>query len=145
MMVATEPKQVLLVEDNADDEQFATRALRQCEIPLVIKVARDGEQAIEFLHGDPNLELPDLVLLDLKLPKINGIEVLARIRAHDRTRNLPVVVVTSSDEDRDIYDCYGLGVNSYIRKPVDYSAFLDAMRQLGTYWLALNQPPAKSS
>jgi two-component system response regulator len=137
--MASEPKTILLVEDNADDEQLTLRAMRQSDIPNMIRVARDGAEAIEYLFGNGAGRLPDLVLLDLKLPKISGLEVLQRIRAEDKSRSLPVVVLTSSDEERDIVKSYDLGANSYIRKPVDFDEFIDAVRQLGLYWLLMNR------
>ena len=137
--MATEPKTILLVEDSADDEQLTLRAMRQSEVPNIIRVARDGAEAIEFLFGENTGRLPDLVLLDLKLPKVNGLEVLQRIRTEPKTRNLPIVVLTSSDEERDIIESYNLGANSYIRKPVDFDEFIDAVKQLGLYWLSMNQ------
>jgi CheY-like chemotaxis protein len=138
--MATEPKTILLVEDNADDEQLTLRAMRQSEVPNIIRVARDGAEAIDHLFGDSaGRRLPDLVLLDLKLPKISGMEVLERIRAEPATRTLPVVVLTSSDEERDIVESYSLGANSYIRKPVDFDEFIDAVKQLGLYWLSMNR------
>ncbi len=137
--MASEPKTILLVEDNADDEQLTLRALRQSDIPNMIRVARDGAEAIDFLFGKDALTLPDLVLLDLKLPKISGLEVLQKIRSEDRSRALPVVILTSSDEERDIVKSYDLGANSYIRKPVDFDEFIDSVRQLGMYWLLINR------
>lgn len=137
--MASEPKTILLVEDNADDEQLTLRAMRQSDIPNIIRVARDGADAIDKLFGDGSGKLPDLVLLDLKLPKINGLEVLQRIRQDDKTKTLPVVILTSSDEERDIVESYNLGANSYIRKPVDFDQFIDAVRQLGLYWLSMNR------
>jgi two-component system, response regulator len=137
--VAAEPKTILLVEDNADDEQLTLRAMRQSDVPNIIRVARDGAEALEFLFGPNSQRLPDLVLLDLKLPKVSGLEVLDRIRREEKTRTLPIVVLTSSDEERDIVESYNLGANSYIRKPVDFDEFIDAVRQLGLYWLAMNR------
>ena len=136
--MAVEPKTILLVEDNADDEQLTLRAMRQSDIPNMIRVARDGAEALDKLFGEGQ-HLPDLVLLDLKLPKVSGLEVLQKIRADDRTKTLPVVVLTSSDEERDIVESYELGANSYIRKPVDFDQFIDSVRQLGLYWLSMNQ------
>jgi two-component system response regulator len=138
--MATEPKTILLVEDNTDDEQLTLRAMRQSEVPNIIRVARDGAEAIEVLFG-PNSgkRRPDLILLDLKLPKVSGLEVLERIRTDPSTRTLPVVVLTSSDEERDIVESYSLGANSYIRKPVDFDEFIDAVKQLGLYWLVINR------
>jgi two-component system, response regulator len=138
--MATEPKTILLIEDNADDEQLTLRAMRQSDVPNIIRVARDGAEALDHLFGDGAGEkLPDLVLLDLKLPKVSGLEVLQKIRSEGKTRTLPIVVLTSSDEERDIVESYNLGANSYIRKPVDFDEFIDAVRQLGVYWLGLNK------
>lgn len=135
--LATEPKTILLVEDNADDEQLTLRAMRQSEVPNIIRVARDGAEALELLFGS-NSRLPDLVLMDLKLPKVGGLEVLQRIRQEPSTANLPIVILTSSDEERDIAQSYKFGANSYIRKPVEFEEFMDAIRQLGLYWLSMN-------
>jgi two-component system response regulator len=138
--MASEPKTILLVEDNADDEQLTLRAMRQSEVPNLIRVARDGAEALDQLFGEhAGNRQPDLVLLDLKLPKVSGLEVLKRIRSEEKTRGLPVVVLTSSDEERDIVESYNLGANSYIRKPVDFDEFIDAVRQLGLYWLSMNR------
>jgi len=138
--MANEPKTILLVEDNADDEQLTLRAMRQSDVPNIIRVARDGAEALDHLFGtSAGRRLPDLILLDLKLPKVSGLEVLQRIRADERTRTLPIVVLTSSDEERDIVESYSLGANSYIRKPVDFDEFIDAVRQLGLYWLSMNR------
>ena len=138
--MATEPKTILLVEDNSDDEQLTLRAMRQSDVPNIIRVARDGAEALDHLFGPTaGTRLPDLVLLDLKLPKISGLEVLGRIRSDGRTRGLPVVILTSSDEEKDIVESYNLGANSYIRKPVDFDEFIDAVRQLGLYWLTMNR------
>ena len=132
------PRPILLVEDNPDDEMLTMRALRRSQITNPIQVARDGEQALEaILIAEP---LPSVVLLDLKLPKIDGLEVLQRIRAHERTRLLPVVVLTSSSEERDIIESYSLGANSYVRKPVDFDQFSQAVAQLGLYWVLINEP-----
>ncbi|CAN5533152.1 response regulator [soil metagenome] len=132
-------KTILLVEDNADDEQLTLRAMRQSDVPNLIRVARDGAEALDrILNSDP---LPDLVLLDLKLPKLSGLEVLERLRKDERTKSLPVVILTSSDEERDILQSYDLGANSYVRKPVDFTEFIDAVRQLGVYWLTMNRVP----
>ena len=140
-------KVILLVEDNPDDEALTLRALKKNDIRNQVVVARDGAQALEYLfgtgerkEGDPEV-LPELVLLDLKLPRVDGLEVLRRIRADERTRLLPVVILTSSKEQRDLVEGYGLGANSYIRKPVDFGQFVEAVRQLGLYWLVLNETP----
>jgi DNA-binding response OmpR family regulator len=135
---------ILLVEDDPDHEALAIRALRKANVANEIRVARDGAEAIDYLNnlGEAN-PAPQLILLDLKLPKIDGLEVLRTIRANQKTAILPVVVLTSSDEERDIVASYRLGVNSYIRKPVNFTDFAEATRQLGLYWLLLNQcPPA---
>ena len=135
---------ILLVEDDPDHEVLTIRALRKSNIANEIKVARDGEEALSLLFGDgpETLKmLPQVILLDLKLPKVEGLEVLRRIRETDRTRMLPVVILTSSDEESDIIRSYRLGVNSYIRKPVNFSEFAEATRQLGMYWLVLNECP----
>ncbi|RYD48551.1 MAG: response regulator [Verrucomicrobiaceae bacterium] len=140
-------KSILLVEDNPDDEELTLMALRKNQILNEVVVARDGSEAIEFLFGDGEKSaarrggLPAIVLLDLKLPKVDGLEVLQRIRADQRTRFLPVVILTSSREEKDLFDSYSLGCNSYVRKPVDFPMFVEATRQLGLYWLLLNEPP----
>lgn len=136
---------ILLVEDDPDHEALAIRALRKANVANEIKVARDGAEAIDYMNGIASGEnrVPQLVLLDLKLPKVEGLDVLRSIRATDKTAFLPVVVLTSSDEERDIVSSYRLGVNSYIRKPVNFTDFAEATKQLGMYWLLLNQcPPA---
>jgi two-component system, response regulator len=137
---------ILLVEDNPDDELLTLRALRKNNIVNEVVVAHDGVEALDYLFGtgahagrDPAV-VPQVVLLDLKLPRLDGLEVLRRLRADERTQLLPVVILTSSDEERDLYEGYRSGANSYIRKPVDFAEFSEAVRQLGTYWLALNQP-----
>jgi two-component system response regulator len=140
-------KTILLVEDNPDDADLALRALRQKHILNELVVARDGAEALDYLfgagaHAGRDLrQMPQLVLLDLKLPKVDGFEVLRRIRADDRTRFLPVVVLTSSKEDRDLIEAYHCQANSYIRKPVDFVQFSEAVGLLGLYWLVLNELP----
>jgi CheY-like chemotaxis protein len=136
-------KLILLVEDDPDHELLTIRALKKSNIANDIRVARDGEEALELLFGE-NAIHPQVVLLDLKLPKIDGLEVLRRIRQNDGTRLLPVVVLTSSDEERDVVRSYQLGVNSYIRKPVKFTDFAEATRQLGMYWLVLNECPPQT-
>jgi len=134
---------ILLVEDNPDDEALAIRALKKTNASAEVVVARDGVEALDYLFGSgvgPALH-PDIVLLDLKLPKLDGHGVLQRLRSEERTRWLPVVVMTSSKEQRDLVQSYSLGANSYILKPVDFNQFTEAMRQLGLYWLVLNEPP----
>jgi two-component system response regulator len=145
-------KVILLVEDNPDDEALTLRALNKNNIKNEVVVARDGAEALEYLFGTGKYAgrdtalMPQVVLLDLKLPKIEGLEVLRRVRADERTKLLPVVILTSSNEDQDRIAGYGLGANSYVRKPVDFSQFLDAARHLGLYWLVLNEaPPARRS
>jgi DNA-binding response OmpR family regulator len=134
---------ILLVEDDPDHEALAIRALRKANVANEILVARDGAEALDYMKGivAGNKKMPQLVLLDLKLPKVEGLEVLRSIRASDKTALLPVVILTSSDEERDIVSSYRLGVNSYIRKPVNFTDFAEATRQLGMYWLLLNQCP----
>jgi len=134
----TPPRVILLVEDNPDDERLAVRALKQGNIVNEIVVARNGEEALNLLFNlDP---LPSVVLLDLKLPKIDGLEVLRRIRHNPTTRLLPVVILTSSSEDQDIIESYNLGANSYVRKPVEFSQFTEAVHQLGMFWVLINEP-----
>lgn len=133
--------EILLVEDNNEDLELTLRALKQHRLANRIHVARDGAEALEFLTK-PGSQLPKVVLLDLKLPKVSGLEVLQAIRKDERTRALPVVVLTSSREEPDVRRCYDLGVNSYIVKPVDFDAFVKAVAEVGLYWLLLNQPPA---
>jgi len=133
---------ILLVEDDPDHELLTIRALNKSNVANTVRVARDGAEAIDLLFGATAIR-PQLILLDLKLPKVDGLEVLRRIREGETTRMLPVVVLTSSDEERDVVRSYQLGVNSYIRKPVNFSDFAEATRQLGMYWLVLNEcPPA---
>jgi two-component system response regulator len=145
--MAITARTILLVEDNPDDEELTLRALARNNIGNKVVVVRDGQEAIDWLdgtgsHASRNPEdVPALILLDLKLPKIDGLEVLRRLRANPRTAIVPVVILTSSKEDRDRADGYHGGANSYVQKPVDFTAFVDAVRQLGMYWLMLNEPP----
>ena len=134
---------IMLVEDDPDHELLTIRALKKSNVANDVRVARDGEEAIDMLFG-PNAIKPQVILLDLKLPKVEGLEVLRRIRASDVTRMLPVVVLTSSDEERDVIASYQIGVNSYIRKPVNFNDFAEATRQLGLYWLVLNECPPQA-
>jgi two-component system response regulator len=145
-----EDKLILLVEDNADDVALTLRALKKNNISNKIVVASDGVEALDYLfrrgrYAGQDIVLPQLILLDLKLPKLDGFEVLKKLRADLRTRFLPVVILTSSKEQQDIVDGYGLGANSYVRKPVDFQQFVEAVRQLGVYWLILNEKPLGSS
>lgn len=140
-MVAIQEVEILLVEDNDEDLELTLRALKQNRLTNRVHVVRDGAEALEFFKSHIN-QLPKVVLLDLKLPKVSGIEVLEAIRADERTRALPVVILTSSREEPDVARCYNLGVNSYIVKPVDFDAFVKAVAEVGLYWLLLNQPPA---
>jgi two-component system response regulator len=139
--------EILLVEDNPDDVELTLRAFRKSKIANEIIVAHDGIEALEYLFatgkhaGRDNSRLPQLVLLDLKLPRLDGLQVLERIRANPRTKLLPVVILTSSTEEPDLKNGYSLGANSYIRKPVDFQEFQVAVQRLGLYWLLLNQPP----
>jgi DNA-binding response OmpR family regulator len=140
--MAESTRMILLVEDDPDHELLTIRALNKSNVANTVRVARDGAEAIDLLFGSTAIR-PQLILLDLKLPKVDGLEVLRRIRESETTRMLPVVVLTSSDEERDVVRSYQLGVNSYIRKPVNFSDFAEATRQLGMYWLVLNEcPPA---
>ena len=133
---------ILLVEDNPDDELLTIRALKKTKIVNEIVVARDGEEALEVLFSESEGgALPVMVLLDLKMPKLSGLEVLGAIRSNSRTKSLPVVVFTSSNEEKDIVESYKLGVNSYVRKPVDFSQFLEAVERIGLYWMVLNESP----
>lgn len=143
-------KTILLVEDNPDDVELTLRALKKNNISNEVVIARDGVEALDFLFGTGAYSgrdtrvLPQVVLLDLKLPKLDGLEVLSRIRSDDRTKLLPVVILTSSKEEQDLVNGYSLGANSYIRKPVDFAQFIEAVRQLELYWLLLNEGPPRA-
>lgn len=138
---------ILLVEDNPDHEALTLRALRKAGLANPVVVARDGAEALDYLFGTgayagrDTSDFPQTVLLDLKLPKIDGLDVLQKLRSDERTKLIPVVVLTSSDEEKDLVTSYKYGANSYIRKPVDFVQFVEATRQLGLYWLVLNEPP----
>ena len=142
-----EHRTILLVEDNADDEALTLRALNKSKVANKIVVTRDGAEALDYLfctgqyEGRDPLDLPQVILLDLKLPKIDGLEVLRRLRADPRTHRLAVVILTSSKEEQDLATAYSYGANSYVRKPVDFNQFVDAIGHLGLYWLVLNEPP----
>jgi two-component system response regulator len=146
-MAANDRVEILLVEDNPNDLELALHALRRHNLANHIEVVRDGAEALEFIFGTGAYggrrveDVPKVILLDLKLPKVDGMEVLQRIKSDPRTRSIPVVVLTSSREERDVVETYQLGVNSYIVKPVDFEQFTEAVRNLGLYWLLLNQPP----
>ena len=138
---------ILLVEDNPDDVELTLRAFKKYNLTNEITVARDGEEALEILFNPqrdvPRQKRPDLILLDLKLPKVDGLEVLRQIKGHSQIKLIPVVILTSSREEDDLIKSYQLGVNSYIRKPVDFDKFTEVVMQLGLYWLLLNEPPPK--
>jgi two-component system response regulator len=149
MKEGTQMQEILLVEDNPDDRDLALLAFEQSKIANEIVVAGDGADALDYLFGTgaheerDSRQMPQVVLLDLNLPKLDGLEVLKRIRADVRTKRLPVVILTSSDEERDLVESYERGANSYIRKPVDFTQFIESVQQLGLYWLVLNEmPPA---
>lgn len=147
-MGVTDPVEILLVEDNPDDVELALYAFRRSQIANHIQVARDGEEALAYLFrtgpfANRKNDIPRMMLLDLKMPKIDGLEVLRRVRADSELQTLPVVVMTSSREDRDLIESYKLGVNSYIVKPIDFAQFADVVEQLGMYWVVLNQPPPR--
>jgi len=141
--------EILLVEDNPNDVELTLLALKDNNLTNPVSVVRDGEEALEFIFATgayadrQNVEKPRVILLDLKLPKVDGLEVLRQIKSDPRTRTIPMVVLTSSREERDIVESYNLGVNSYIVKPVDFEQFTQAVRHLGLYWLLLNQPPTQ--
>ena len=132
---------ILLVEDNQDDLELTLHAFDRHELPHQVAVARDGQEAMDYLFGAGSV--PDLVLLDLNLPRIGGMDVLRTMRRDPRTKRIPVVILTTSDDEADISDGYDLGINSYIRKPVDFDKFTATVKELGMYWLALNTPPPK--
>lgn len=141
----TSDRYILLIEDNPDDEFLTVRALKKGKIKNEISVVRDGAEAIEFLFGRDSVTrpLPQLVLLDLKLPKVDGLEVLRRIRSEERTKLLPIVILTSSKEEQDLLEGYRQGANSYVCKPVDPAPFMDAVQQLEVFWMIVNEPPPR--
>ena len=135
---------ILLVEDNPDDEALTLRAFKRSAVVNEIDVVRDGQEALDYLFGDSDLEakpIPAMILLDLKLPKVDGLEVLKRVRSTEDTKLVPVVILTSSHEEADLIATYGHGANSYVRKPVDFNQFAESVRQLGMYWLVVNEAP----
>ena len=144
-----EKRTILLVEDNPDDVELTLRALKQYNIRNEITVVRDGAEALDYLFATGSYaerdvtDIPAVILLDLKLPKVDGLEVLQRMRADERTKLVPVVVLTSSKEEQDMVNSYKFGANSYVRKPVDFTQFIEAARQLGLYWLVINEPPPR--
>ena len=141
--MTTDAPSVLLVEDERDDEELTIRELRRANLPNRVDVAHDGQEAIDYLFGteeEAPMPVPSVVLLDLKLPRVSGLDVLKRIRAEARTRRMPVVILSSSTEERDLIDGYDLGANSYVRKPIDFDAFASAIAQIGAYWLTINEP-----
>ena len=142
-------KTILLVEDNAQDEMLVLRTLRKINLVNEVTVARDGQQALDYLFGAgeyahrAGMELPAVVLLDIGLPRLSGLQVLERVRAHPRTRLLPVVILTSSDEEKDLMMSYQNGANSFVRKPLDFAEFAETVARLGIYWLATNEAPVR--
>jgi len=141
------PKTILLVEDNQQDEMLIVRALKKVNLANQVDVARDGQQALDYIFREGEFatragtELPAVVLLDIKLPRVNGLDVLKKLRADPRTRLLPVTILTSSDEERDRLQSYDNGANSFVRKPLDFSEFAETVARMGVYWLAVNKPP----
>jgi two-component system response regulator len=146
-MEVSNPVEILFVEDNPNDLELALHALKRNRLANQIEIARDGAEALDFIYGTGAYagrdvrQVPKIIMLDLKLPKVDGLEVLQRLKSDPQTRTIPIVVLTSSREERDIVESYQLGVNSYIVKPVDFEQFTEAVRSLGLYWLLLNQPP----
>ncbi len=141
--------EILLVEDNPDDVELTLRALKKHNLANKVYIVNDGAEALEYIfatgkYADRDISKPPkVILLDLKLPKVNGLEVLEKIKSDERTKTIPVVVVTSSKEDQDLKKCYALGVNSYLQKPVDFDSFVNVLSEAGLYWLIINQPPIK--
>ncbi|MCL5238247.1 MAG: response regulator [Nitrospirae bacterium] len=149
-MVAVSEVEILLVEDNPNDVELTLRALRKHNLTNKVFVVKDGAEALEYIfaagaYAERNIrEHPRVIFLDLKLPKVDGLEILRRIRSDERTKTIPVVVLTSSREERDIIESYRLGVNSYVVKPVNFEKFVEAVTELGLYWMVLNQPPVRN-
>lgn len=147
----SDQKTILLIEDNSDDELLTIRALKKNNIANTIIVARDGAEALDLFfgagqfNGKESTDMPTLIILDIKLPKVDGLEVLKRLRSETRTKLIPVVMLTSSNEEQDILTSYGLGANSFIRKPVDFMKFVEVASNIGLYWLVINESPIKSS
>lgn len=138
-----EKKRLLLIEDNPDDEVLAQRAFKKSQLPGEMIIARDGAEAFDYVFSLDPEAMPQLILLDIKLPKLNGLEVLEKLKTDERTRQIPVVILTSSREERDMAESYRLGANSYIVKPVNFEEFAEAVKKLGQYWLLLNQLPGR--
>jgi hypothetical protein len=142
------PKSIVLVEDNPQDEMLTLRALRKANLANHVQVVRDGQQALDYLFREgefadrPGTDQPAVILLDLNLPRVSGLDVLERLRADPRTRLVPIVILTSSDEERDRLGCYESGANSFVRKPLEFAEFVETVARLGIYWLATNEPPA---
>jgi hypothetical protein len=142
------PKSIVLVEDNPQDEMLTLRALRKANLANHVQVVRDGQQALDYLFREgefadrPGTDQPAVILLDLNLPRVSGLDVLERLRADPRTRLVPIVILTSSDEERDRVGCYESGANSFVRKPLEFAEFVETVARLGIYWLATNEPPA---
>jgi CheY-like chemotaxis protein len=142
------PRSIVLVEDNPQDEMLTLRALRKANLANHVQVVRDGQQALDLLFREgefadrPGTDQPAVILLDLNLPRVSGLDVLARLRADPRTRLVPIVILTSSDEERDRLGCYEGGANSFVRKPLEFAEFVETVARLGVYWLATNEPPA---
>ena len=140
-MVNNIPVEVLLIEDNPEDAELTIRVLKKHNLANNLVHLRDGEAALNFLFADGSNNIPRLILLDLKMPKVDGIEVLSKIKKDDQKRSIPVVILTSSKQERDVIESYKLGVNAYVVKPVEFEKFVEAVAQLGLFWLLLNQPP----
>ena len=151
LFMSSDEVEILLVEDNPSDAELTMRALKRKNMINKLVWVKDGAEALDFIfakgkYSDRNIEdIPKLILLDLRMPKVDGLEVLHRIKENDLTKKIPVVILTSSSEDKDIVESYNLGVNSYVSKPVEFDAFIDAISTLGFYWILINKPPSESS